>query len=171
MNKVAVAKELVRVAKLLAAGKGDLAEIKAILPEMNEKLNELKRMAEEMLRQRNEFYNQSTAKVDDLTKALLKEIQKALEDYFYASGTGVKESDNTGGLVEVFVGSRDGIVRKESKVSVHIAQLTKGSETAKYLIRNDMLDAKEGNLKDTNTVQSLMREVIRLDRQGFFDKR
>ena len=169
MNKLELANELVKIAKSMTAATKDLAEIREIMPAMKEKQEELSNRREEITRELNHLWGEATRDVETKTIELTEAITKELVAYFKGSGKGVKTADNTGSLVEVFVGSEDGVNRQNSKVSVHIA-LTVGTERANFMLRNESLDDISGTLSDKGTIQKLLQEVKKADKKGFWDE-
>ena len=174
-NKKIVARELVKMAKMLAGSKrtaaaNDLAEIREILPEMYEKQEEIRKKIEEAQREHNRLLSEASAEMESKEKELLDAIEDALVAYFDGpNGKGVRQVDNQGKLLEVFVGNKDGVNRHEAKVSVHLSLYFKEQERVDYMIRNDDLDAIKGKLEDKNTVKSLVAKVREADQRGFFD--
>ena len=83
---------------------------------------------------------------------------------------GVRNSgvSHTGQLLEVFLGSEDGVERHQSKVSVHLVLTFKGRETYGYMLRNEELDDQKGNLADRGTIGKLMQVVKKADKADFW---
>ena len=169
MNRLELANELVKIAKSMTAATKDLAEIREIMPAMREKQEEYDKRREEITRQLNQMWGEATRDVQTKTIELLEVITKELVAYFKGSGKGVKTADNMGGLIEVFIGSEDGVNRQNSKVSVHLA-LTTGTERANFMLRNESLDDVSGELSDRGTIQKLLQEVKKADKRGFWDQ-
>ena len=169
MNKLELANELVKIAKSMTAATKDLAEIREIMPAMREKQEELNEKREQITKELNHMWGEATRDVETGTIELTEAINKELVAYFKGSKKGVRTSDNTGSLVEVFVGSEDGVNRRESKVSVHLA-LTVGTERANFMLRNESLDDISGDLSDNGTIQKLLQEVKKADKKGFWDE-
>lgn len=171
MNRQKIAQELMTIARELTGATKDLAEIRAVLPELRDKQVEYERKQEEQRREMNRMWGEATRELGTKTKELLEAIQKELEGYFGGNGMGgVRKSDlsHTGQLLEVFIGSDDGVERYQSKVSVQIAMTFKGRETYSYMLRNEELDDQKGDLADRATIAKLMQVVKRADKQGFW---
>jgi ketol-acid reductoisomerase len=164
-----MANELVKLAKSMTAATKDLAEIREIMPAMKEKQKELYERREEATREMNRLWDDATRDVETKTIELTEAISKELVAYFKGSGKGVRTADNTGSLVEVFIGSEDGVNRQNSKVGVHIA-LTVGTERANFMLRNESLDDISGELSDKGTIQKLLQEVKKADKRGFWNE-
>ena len=167
MDRQAIATELLVIARELTGATKDLAEVMAVLPELREKQEEFARRQEEELREMNRLRAEASRDLETKTIELLKAIQKELEDYFKKNGMGVRRSDVSGGLLEVFLGSDDGVDRYQSKVSVHIALYHK-PERASFMLRNEELDDQQGTLAPKGTIQKLMQVVKKQDKAGFW---
>ena len=167
MNEKMVASELLKVARLMTASPDDLADIREIIPEMKEKQAEIAKKRDAFQQQINELSYEASKEVAERSKALLKDIEVALVRTIKSAGMKVYGVDNDGGLLEVFVGSKDQVSRGDAKVSVHIA-LTVGSERANYMLRSDSFDDLNGLLEDNGTVNNLMRIVKAAIDRGFF---
>jgi hypothetical protein len=174
MSEDKIAEALIQVAESLVgqsrtAAVKDLKELRAILPEVRKKQKEQAELARRQIEENNRILYEATKDLDRGTKDILSAIQDALVKYFDGEGIGIRRSGNSGGLVEVFLGSKDGVERRECKVSVHIALYSERAETASYMIRNDDLDTIEGTLSNTNTVAKLIAEVKKAHKRGHFD--
>ena len=162
-----IAGELLKMAKSLTASV-DLGDIREIIPEMQDKQAEIAKKRDEFQQQINEMSYEASKEVAARSKALLKEIEGALVRTIKSAGMKVFDVDNNGGLLEVFVGTKDQVSRGDAKISVHIA-LTVGSERANYMIRSDNLDDElNGLLEDNGTVPNLVRIVKAAIDRGFF---
>ena len=165
-----VAQELLKIAKEVSGATKDLAEIRSILPELRQKQDEYYRKKEEQQREINRLWSEANSELENKTNELLKAIQKELKRYFLKNGMGVRSSDLFGGLLEIFIGNKDGIDRRESKVSCHISLTFKGNETYNYMLRNDALDDQHGKLDDKGTIGKLIQVIKKADKSGFWAK-
>ena len=94
---------------------------------------------------------------------------KALVNHFNSTGVGVRQSGNSGSLVEVFLGSKDEIDRYQSKISVMIHLTFKGREKATFMLANEYADETiEGNLSDKGTIDKLLKLVQKKYHDGFW---
>jgi len=169
MNNRRVARELLAIARDLTAATKDLGEIRAIMPEMKKKQEEHSRRQEEQRRELNRMYHEAVKDVDSKTKELSAAIVKALVDYFNKNSMGVRSADIGDNLVEVFIGSDDGVDRVDSKVSTHIS-MTTGRDLFSYMLRNEVMDDERGNLADKGTIPKLLQVVRKADRKGFWSE-
>ena len=162
-----IAGKLLKMARSMMAS-DDLGDIREIIPEMLEKQAEIAKKRDEFQQQINEMSYEASKEVTVRSKTLLKEIEGALVRTIRSAGMKIFGVDNSGSLLEVYVGTKDQTSRGDAKVSVHIA-LTTGSERANYLIRSDNLDEElNGLLEDNNTVSALVRTVKAAIDRGFF---
>ena len=169
MNRMELANELVKIVKSMIAATKDLAEIREIMPAMRKKQEELNERREQITRELNHMWGEATRDVETKTIELTEAISKELVAYFKDSGKGVKTADNTGSLVEVFIGSEDGVNRQNSKVSVYLALMTR-TDRANFMLRNESLDDVSGELSDRGTIQKLLQEVKKADKRGFWNQ-
>jgi len=153
-----------------AAGTSDLADVKSVLEDTYAKIAEYERKKAERDAELGKLWMDATAELNNRTQALLEAIQDSLVKYFTDAGIGVRMGGGlTGGLVEVMLGSGDGVRRYQSKVSVILHLTFKGRENQKYALVNE--NAKkiiEGPLKDKDTVKSLLAVVERAHKKGFW---
>jgi predicted Zn-dependent protease len=172
MDRVKVARELVDVAKMLRLARvWDLADVKSVVEETRKKLKVIADKKKEMEENMNLEYDAATAALEKRTAGLLAAIKDALVDYFNSVGIGVKRADAHGGLVEVFLGSKDGVKREQSKVSAMVSLTWKGEETATYMLRSEDLEGtREGELVNNKTVDRLMGTVKKMYKSGFWSK-
>ena len=153
----------------VVAANNDLGDIKGLLEDMHKKQAEFEKKKEEYLRETNKMWDDATKDVTEATKNLLADCHRELVTYFKGNGMGVRKSANSGGLVEVFVGSDDGVERMQSKVSVMIHMQFEGKESAIGTLRNENLEeGAEINLKDKGTVAALVKEVQKADKKGYW---
>jgi hypothetical protein len=130
---------------------------------------EFEKKREEYLRETNKMWNEATRDVNDGVNGIIEEIKKELVIYFKGNGMGIRTASNTEGLVEVFIGSEDGVERYQSKVSSLIQMTFEGREKATAMLRNENLDETvKFDLKDNNTVAALIQEVKKADKKGFW---
>jgi len=162
------AQELLAVARALTAATKDLAEVRAIIPEMRQKQRDYEIVQEQQLRERNLMWHEATKNLDLKTTELLVLIEAELVRYFNSTGMGVRKHDVTGGLLEVFIGSNDGVKRYQSKVSAQISLTFEGREKATFMLRNEELDDVTGNLSDRTTVRKLLTVVNKAFKKGFW---
>lgn len=176
MNKI-VASELLKVAKELAgaemvAASGDLAEIRAIIPETRKAQAEQAKKMEEFRQITNQMWAEATRELHDKIRELLNDSKEELIEYFNSTGRGVRSASGGTGdsaLVEVFLGSNDGVKRYQSKVSVFVALTFEGRERATFMMRNENGDETvELTLSDKNTIAKMMQEVKKADKKGFW---
>jgi len=151
----------------LTAAVKDLADVVSVLPEFRKKQHEIRKKQEEQDRELNRLRMEASREVELRKRELLKAIQKELETYFKKNGMGVRKSDNDGGLVEVFIGSEDGVKRYQSKVSAHIVVYHELRAT--FMLRNEELDDEEGILSSKNTIPKLMQVVKKADKADFWE--
>lgn len=157
------------MARAKTAAVKDLGDIKELLGEMHEKQEEVARKKEEYLRETNRLWAEATKDVGEGIEFLGKEIQKELVLYFKGNGMGVRMSSARDGLVEVFLGSEDGVERYQSKVSALIQLTFEHREKATGMLRNENLDETVSiQLKDKGTVAALIQEVKKADKKGFW---
>jgi hypothetical protein len=158
-----------RVAMRVIAATKDLASILQIAPEWYEKRAQLQREQEFAQQEFNRRWVEAHTELEKRTTELLSEIKKALVQYFNQSGKGVRSEDQSGGLVEVFIGSKDGIKRTQSKVSVHIHTAFEDRTSAKYKLRSESLEDVDVDLSKKNTIPMLIKAVKKADENGFWD--
>ena len=158
------------VAKSMTAATKDLAEIREILPNLRKKQDEYSRRQEEMRRELAVMWHEAHQDLDTKTAELTAAITRALVAYFKESGKGTRTASDTGTLTEVFLGSDDGVKRYQSKVSAHVVLTFEGRETAIFMLRNENLDDIKGPLSDKNTVDRLLQEVKKAEKDGFWDE-
>ena len=174
MDEMNIANELAEVASLLVASEkvaagNDLGDIKGLLEDMHKKQAEFEKKREEYLKETNKMWDEATKDVTEATENLLTDCHRELVTYFKGNGMGVRKAANSGGLVEVFIGSDDGVERVQSKVSVMIHMQFEGRESATGTLRNENLDETvEINLKDKGTVASLIKEVQKAEKKGYW---
>jgi len=147
----------------------DLKTLKSIIPEVRKKQKEYEELQRQQQQERNRVWYEATKDLEEGTHELLESLKDALVKFFESAGIGVRKSDTSQTLAEVFLGSRDGVKRQQSKVSVQISLTFDGREEATYMLRNEDLDDIQGSLSDTNTVKKLIAEVKKAHKRGFFD--
>jgi hypothetical protein len=174
MNRIAVAKELVAVAKELealeriAAGKS-LGDVRALLDDMYVKQEEHEKKMEEYRRETNKMWDDAIREVREATDVLVQDLRKELVSYFNENGIGVRQDSANNGLVEVFLGSDDGVKRYQSKVSAHVSLFFKRTERAGGMLRNENGDETiEFDLKNKNTVADVLARVKKAEASGFW---
>jgi hypothetical protein len=114
------------------------------------------------------LYGQASADLESKTTALLEALRKEIIYFFDDAYFMVRKAELMGGLLEVYLGDGDGYKRVQSKVSVHIAMSSGGSETYSYMLRNEDLATIEGKLSDIRTVDTLMKEIRAHYNKGFW---
>lgn len=147
----------------------DLAELRKILPEMRKKLEEIDELKRKQLEESNRLWYEATKELDQGTSEIVGDIKDALVKYFESEGIGVRNVSDSGGLVEVFLGSKDGVKRYQSKVSAHISLIFGQREISGYMLRPENVDETvQGMLSDKNTVDKLLAEVKKAMKKGFW---
>jgi len=170
-----IARELAKIAGELmgvtrTAAVKDLAEIKAIIPETRKAQEEHNRKMEEYRQETNRMWYEATRELETKTQELLTDIRDELVSYFKSVGKGVRSAGGSSNLVEVFLGSDDGVKRYQSKVSAFISLTFEGRERATFMMRPENADNTiELTLSDKNTVGKLMQAVKSADKKGFWD--
>jgi hypothetical protein len=169
-----IAKIAERVASGIASSRTaavkDLATLVKIAPEWYEKQKQFAIEQEAAQQEFNRKWAEAHTELENGTRDLLDAIRDALVNYFNRSGKGVRSADSMGGLVEVFLGSKDGIKRYQSKVSVHIALTFEHQKRTTFMLRNEDLDETvEGQLSPENTIQKLLKTVEKADKSGMWD--
>jgi hypothetical protein len=166
-----IAGELLGVTRIAAVK--DLAEIKAIIPETRKAQEEHNKKMEEFRQVTNQMWSDATRELQTKTGELLTDIRDDLVGYFKSAGKGVRYVGGPASgssLVEVFLGSDDGVKRYQSKVSAFIALTFEGRERATFMLRPENADNTiELTLSDKNTVAKLMQAVKNADKKGFWD--
>jgi len=158
------------VASSRTAAVKDLSSLMEITPKWYEKQREFDAEQEAARREFNRKYAEAHADLENGTRELCNAIRDTLVNYFNRSGKGVRSTDSTGGLVEVFLGSKDGVRRYQSKVSAHIALTFEHQKKAMFMLRNEDLDDVQGQLSPTNTVKKLLETVEKADKSGMWDR-
>jgi hypothetical protein len=170
MDRTAKIAERIAADRLMMAATKNLSELTAIAPEWYKKRAEFMEEQEAAQQEFNRKWAEAHADLEKGTTELLAEIKSELVKYFKQSGKDVRHADSTGGLVEVFLGSKDGVKRTQSKVSVHISLTFENDVTTTWMLRNEQLDDRQGLLSPTGTISKLMAEVRRADKTGFWDE-
>ena len=163
MDNIKMASELVKTAKMLMASAPDLAELKNIAFEAHRELREWDKEKEKRDAELNKMWSDATKELNTGTAELCEDIRNELVNYFNSIGVGVRQSSGGqvgSGLVEVFLGSKDGVNRYQSKVSAHIALTFEGRTTSGFMLRNENLDETiEGTLEEVKTTSKLLAKV------------
>jgi hypothetical protein len=148
----------------------DLAEIKAIIPETRKAQAEHNRKMEEYRSETNRMWDEATRELHEKTVELLSDIKEELTSYFKSAGKGIRSVGSSENLVEVFLGSDDGVNRYQSKVSTFLSFTFEGREEAYFMMRNEDGDQSVRlTLSDKSTVDKMMQEVKKADKKGFWD--
>ena len=149
----------------------DLADIRKLIPEMRKKQAEYDEMKRKNEQDMNQFWYEATKDMSAGVEDLLVQIKTELVKFFEGEGVGVRRADSSGGLVEVFLGSKDGVKRYQSKVTAMLHLTFEGRENAVFSMRNENVDqTAEGILSDKGTVQRLMANVQRAWKDGFWSE-
>ena len=174
MNENLIANTVAELESMLIAGEkvaavSDLGDVKKLLDDMHKKQAEFEKKREEYLRETNKMWNDATKDVNDAIKSLLADCHRELVTYFKGNGMGIRKANNNGGLIEVFIGSEDGVARVQSKVSVMIHMQFEGRENATATLANE--NREEWviiNLKDKGTIAALISEVKKAEKKGYW---
>jgi len=159
------------VASSRTAATKDLAALLDLAPEWYSKREQFMVEQEKAQQEFNRKWGEAHAELEKGTDELLEAIRDALVQYFTKSGKGVRSAGSSGGLAEVFVGSRDGVRRYQSKVSAMIQLTFEGQTRTNFTLRNENLDEDVENIKlsPKNTIQKLIQEVKKADEAGFWN--
>lgn len=169
MQNRRIAAELVMIARELTGAVKDLADVKDVLTDLWEKKDELDIAYEKFQREHNRAMAEASKDIETKTKELLFAIRDAIVGYFSMNGMGIRKVDDSGGLIEVFIGSDDGVNRVQSKVSVHLAVSSKSRPYETYMLRNeDIREDKKGVLAPKGTISKLIQEVKKADKRGYW---
>jgi hypothetical protein len=174
-----IARELAKIAGELmgvtrTAAVKDLAEIRELIPAMLEKRAERTKKQEEYLRETNRLYDEEMRDIEESSIELSASLRDAIVGYFNKNGMGVQRVEwrdgERGG--KVYIGSGDGVKRRESAVWVGLSIGIGGpSNEAYFAIRNENYGGEDHKfiLTDKGTVSNVVKTITQFDKRGYWD--
>ena len=117
------------------------------------------------------MYSDAVQDTEEKIAELSHNLSDSIIAYFKKNGMGVRKVDDGDELVEIFIGSDDGVKRIQSKVTTHIAlaDFSHGKGKASFMLRNENTGNDIiRNLPEKDTIGKLIDIIKKAENKGFW---